>query len=91
MVYKARPCAKLAGMIDIYLVPINYVSGSHQSCRILHEKITFSTCGQRRWCIHTMTCAIMVSVENYELSSLGPLVLSTVVLRSTGEHVYKRM
>ena len=40
---------------------------------------------------HDDMCYHGVSVENYELSSLGPLVLSTVVLRPTGEHVYKRM
>ena len=29
MIWKARPCRKLTGMIDADLVPISQVSGSH--------------------------------------------------------------
>ena len=42
MIWKARPCGKLTGMIDADLVPISHVSGSHQIGRILHEVIIFT-------------------------------------------------
>ena len=42
MIWKARPCGKLTGMIDYDLVPISHVSGSHHIGRILHEVIIFT-------------------------------------------------
>ena len=42
MIWKARPCRKLTGMIDTDLVPISHVSGSHQFSRIFHEVIIFT-------------------------------------------------
>ena len=45
---KARPCAKLTGMIDADLVPISHVSGSHQTGRIFHEVIIFTITVTRR-------------------------------------------
>ena len=42
MIWKVRPCGKLTGMIDVDLVPISHVSGSHQVGRILHKEIIFT-------------------------------------------------
>ena len=42
IISKARPCAKLTGMIDTDHVPISHVSGSHQAGRIFHEVIIFT-------------------------------------------------
>ena len=42
MIWKARPCGKLNGMIDADLVPISHVSGSHQVGRIFHEEVIFT-------------------------------------------------
>ena len=42
IISKARPCAKLTGMIEADLAPISHVSGSHQVGRILHEEIIFT-------------------------------------------------
>ena len=42
MIWKARPCGKLTGMIDADLVPISHVSLSHQVDRIFHEEIIFT-------------------------------------------------
>ena len=42
MIWTARPCRKLTGMIDTDLVPISHVSGSHQFSRVFHEVIIFT-------------------------------------------------
>ena len=42
MIWKARPCRKLTGMIDDDLAPINQVSGTHQFSRVFHEVIIFT-------------------------------------------------
>ena len=42
MIWKARPCRKLTGMIDDDLVTTNLVSGSYQLSRIFHEEIIFT-------------------------------------------------
>ena len=42
IISKARPCAKLTGMIEADLAPISHVSGSHQLGRTLHEVIIFT-------------------------------------------------
>ena len=47
MIWKARPCRKLTGMIDADHVPISHVSSSHQIGRILHEVIIFSMISAR--------------------------------------------
>ena len=49
MISKARSCAELVGMIDTDDVSVRHVSGSHHLGRIMHEMITFSSSGQRRW------------------------------------------
>ena len=36
MIWTARPCRKLTGMIDPDLVSISHVSGSHQFSRVFH-------------------------------------------------------
>ena len=41
MIWTARPCRKLTGMIDPDLVSISHVSGSHQFSRVFHEVIIF--------------------------------------------------
>ena len=46
---KARPCAKLACVINADLVAIGHVSGSHQLGRVLHEVITICILGR---CLH---------------------------------------
>ena len=48
MIWKARPCRKLTGMIDADLIPISHVSNSHQLGRVLHEVITFTVGGRSR-------------------------------------------
>ena len=55
MVCKAHSCAVWTGMISTYRMLISHVSDNHQIGRVFLEVITSSTCGQRRWCIHTMT------------------------------------
>ena len=42
IISKARPCAKLTGMIEADLAPISHVSGSHQVGRIFHEEVIFT-------------------------------------------------
>ena len=42
---KARPCAKLVGVINADTVAIGHVNGSHQLGRVLHEVITISILG----------------------------------------------
>ena len=42
IISKARPCAKLTGMIEADLAPLSHVSGSHQLGRTLHEVIIFT-------------------------------------------------
>ena len=43
MISKARPCAKLIGMIDADHVPIRHVTGSLQVDRIVHGDLTSTT------------------------------------------------
>ena len=57
MIWKARPCGKLTGMIDGDLVPISHVSGSHQVSRILHEDIIFTVLVTRCRCGGAMCSA----------------------------------
>ena len=47
MIFKARPCAKLADMISTDTIVIANVRGSHQLGRVLHEMITVSILGHR--------------------------------------------
>ena len=47
MIWKARPCGKLTGMIDVDLVPISHVSGSLKLDGSLHEVITIVILGHR--------------------------------------------
>ena len=47
MIWKARPCQKLTGMIDADHVTISHVNGSHQLGRILHEVIIFTIISAR--------------------------------------------
>ena len=47
IISKARPCAKLTGMIEAALAPISHVSGSHQLGRVLHEVINICILGER--------------------------------------------
>ena len=90
MICKARSCAKLLGMIDVYHEPIGQVSGSHQLGRTLHEKITFFTCGHGLGKQRTMTCGVMVGVESQELCLFGWSHLSILRPRCTGHQLYKR-
>ena len=43
MISKARPCAKLIGMIDADHVPIRHVTGSLQVDCIVHGDLTSTT------------------------------------------------
>ena len=65
IISKARPCAKLTGMIEADLAPISHVSGSHQLGRTLHEVIIFyhhhrDSTTMRRCnvlCLHGTSCS----------------------------------
>ena len=57
MIWKARPCGKLTGMIDADLVPISHVSGSHQLGRTFHEVIIFTIIVTRQRCGGAMCSA----------------------------------
>ena len=46
IIFKPRPCAELAGMINADLVPISHVSSSHQLARVLHVVITVAVVGR---------------------------------------------
>ena len=41
LIWKARPCKTLTGMIDTDHVPNSHASGSHHLGRIFHEAIIF--------------------------------------------------
>ena len=43
MISKARPCAKLVGMIDADRVPTRHVTGSLQIVHIVHDDLTSTT------------------------------------------------
>ena len=87
MMCKAAPFEKLACMIDTDTVAVRHVSGSHQLGRFLLPSIMSCFLGLEPLGARAVDVNAMVSVETHELSSLGPLVLSTVVLRSTGDHL----
>ena len=57
IISKARPCAKLTGMIEADLAPISHVSGSHQLGRTLHEVIIFTIIMTRQRCGGAMCSA----------------------------------
>ena len=65
---QAAPCVKLACMINIDLVAICNVSGSHQLGRVLHEMITFSVLGERLQESLALCCESEAGVENCVLS-----------------------
>ena len=48
MIFKPQSCAKLTGMIDADLMPINHVSSSHKLDGSLHEVIIIGILGHRR-------------------------------------------
>ena len=50
IIFKARPCANLTGMIEADLELINHVSGSNQISRPLHEVIIFTIIVTRQRC-----------------------------------------
>ena len=57
IISKARPCAKLTGMIEADLAPISHVSGSHQLGRTFHEVIIFTIIMTRQRCGGAMCSA----------------------------------
>ena len=68
MIITKQPCANLAGMINIYHVPINHVHGSHQDGRIMHEVIMLIILGDGCSARCTAHVKCMVCVENCGLS-----------------------
>ena len=91
MICKARSCAKLVGMIDADHVPVRHVSGSHHLGRIMHEMITTSSSGRRRWRHARWHVGVMLYVECRKLSLFEWLDLSELRPRCTGERSYKRV
>ena len=57
IISKARPCAKLTGMIEADLAPISHVSGSHKLGRTFHEVIIFTIIMTRQRCGGAMCSA----------------------------------
>ena len=79
IISKARPCAKLTGMIEVDLAPISHVSGSHQLGRVLHEVINICILGERLRESCTLCRESEVSVAKCVLSFSEPLLPLAVV------------
>ena len=65
IISKARPCAKLTGMIEADLAPISHVSGSHQLGRTLHEVIIFTIIMTRQRA--AVQCALLARSQLFEV------------------------
>ena len=68
IIFKARPCANLTGMIEADLAPTSHVSGSHQLGRDLHVDIIFSILDRRLLESSAVCCESATSVETYVFS-----------------------
>ena len=85
IISKARPCAKLTGMIEADLAPISHVSGSHQLGRTLHEVIIFTIIMTRQRCGGAMCSACTEPV----VRSVGCYCTRRTCCASGATHTYR--